>query len=48
MDPEAASEVFTAWAGQQPPIVCGLIFTRRVAMTLDISPGWRPSAARLR
>ncbi|KCD36941.1 nucleoside hydrolase LunH [Mycobacterium tuberculosis TKK_03_0026] len=37
VDPEAASEVFTAWAGQrQLPIVCGLDLTRRVAMTPDI------------
>ena len=37
VDPEAASEVFAGWAGQQQlPIVCGLDLTRRVAMTPDI------------
>jgi purine nucleosidase len=37
VDPEAASEVFAGWAGQQQlPIVCGLNLTRRVAMTPDI------------
>jgi purine nucleosidase len=43
VDPEAAAEVFAAWApaagtpGQQPlPIVCGLDLTQRVAMTPDI------------
>jgi purine nucleosidase len=37
VDPEAASEVFAAWAGrQQLPIVCGLDLTERVAMTPDI------------
>ncbi len=37
VDPEAASEVFAAWAGQQQlPIVCGLDLTERVAMTPDI------------
>lgn len=37
VDPEAASEVFTSWAGQQRlPIVCGLNLTRRVAMTPEI------------
>jgi purine nucleosidase len=37
VDPEAAAEVFTAWAGrQQLPIVCGLDVTRKVAMTPDI------------
>ena len=37
VDPEAASEVFTGWAGQQQlPIVCGLDLTRRVAMTPDL------------
>ncbi len=36
VDPEAASEVFAGWAGQQQlPIVCGLDLTRRVAMTPD-------------
>jgi purine nucleosidase len=34
VDPEAASEVFAGWAGQQQlPVVCGLDLTRRVAMT---------------
>ena len=37
VDPEAASEVFAGWAGQQQlPIVCGLDLTRRVAMTPEI------------
>ncbi|MDT5223510.1 MAG: purine nucleosidase [Mycobacterium sp.] len=37
VDPEAAAEVFAAWAGQQRlPIVCGLDLTRTVAMTPDI------------
>jgi purine nucleosidase len=37
VDPEAAVEVFTAWAGRQHlPIVCGLDVTRKVAMTPDI------------
>lgn len=37
VDPEAASEVFAAWAGHQRlPIVCGLDLTERVAMTPDI------------
>jgi purine nucleosidase len=37
VDPEAASEVFAGWAGQQElPIVCGLDLTRRVAMTPEI------------
>jgi purine nucleosidase len=37
VDPEAAAEVFAAWAGQQRlPIVCGLDLTRNVAMTPDI------------
>lgn len=37
VDPEAAAEVFTAWAGrQQLPIVCGLTVTRKVAMTPDM------------
>jgi purine nucleosidase len=37
MDPEAAAEVFAAWAGQKRlPIVCGLDLTRTVAMTPDI------------
>lgn len=37
VDPEAASEVFAGWAGQQQlPIVCGLDLTRRVAMTPGI------------
>lgn len=37
VDPEAASEVFAAWAGQQQlPIVCGLDLTRQVVMTPDI------------
>jgi purine nucleosidase len=37
VDPEAASEVFAGWAGQQQlPVVCGLDLTRRVAMTPDI------------
>jgi purine nucleosidase len=37
VDPEAASEVFAGWAGQQQlPIVCGLDLTRRVAMTPDM------------
>ncbi|QUR66526.1 nucleoside hydrolase [Mycobacterium spongiae] len=37
VDPEAASEVFAAWAGQQRlPIVCGLDLTRHVVMTPDI------------
>jgi purine nucleosidase len=42
-DPEAAAEVFAAWAaasdtqGQQPlPIVCGLNLTQKVAMTPNI------------
>jgi purine nucleosidase len=34
VDPEAAAEVFTAWAGrQQLPIVCGMNVTRKLAMT---------------
>ncbi|CAM3208940.1 nucleoside hydrolase [Mycobacterium intermedium] len=34
VDPEAAAEVFAAWAGHQElPVVCGLQLTRRVAMT---------------
>lgn len=34
VDPEAAVEVFAAWAGrQQLPIVCGLNVTRKLAMT---------------
>jgi purine nucleosidase len=37
VDPEAASEVFAGWAGQQRlPVVCGLDLTRRVAMTPEI------------
>jgi purine nucleosidase len=37
VDPEAAGQVFAAWAGQQQlPIVCGLDLTQRVAMTPDI------------
>jgi purine nucleosidase len=37
VDPEAASEVFAAWTGQQQlPILCGLDLTRHVAMTPDI------------
>jgi purine nucleosidase len=37
VDPEAASEVFAGWAGQQQlPVVCGLDLTQRVAMTPDI------------
>lgn len=37
VDPEAAAEVFAAWAGQQRlPIVCGLDLTRRVAMTPEL------------
>lgn len=37
VDPEAASEVFAGWAGQQQlPIVCGLDLTHRVAMTPEI------------
>ncbi|WP_176456211.1 nucleoside hydrolase [Mycobacterium marinum] len=37
VDPEAASEVFAAWTGQQQlPIVCSLNLTRKVAMTPDI------------
>jgi purine nucleosidase len=37
VDPEAAAEVFTAWAGRpQLPIVCGLNVTRKVAMTPDM------------
>jgi purine nucleosidase len=37
VDPEAASEVFAGWAGQQQlPVVCGLDLTRRVAMTPEI------------
>jgi purine nucleosidase len=37
VDPEAASEVFTAWTGQQQlPIVCGLNVTQQVAMTPEI------------
>jgi purine nucleosidase len=40
VDPEAASEVFAGWAGQQQlPIVCGLDLTRRVAMTPEILAG---------
>jgi purine nucleosidase len=40
VDPEAASEVFASWAGQQQlPIVCGLDLTRQVAMTPDILAG---------
>lgn len=34
VDPEAASEVFAGWVGQQQlPVVCGLDLTQRVAMT---------------
>jgi purine nucleosidase len=37
VDPEAASEVFAAWTGQQRlPIVCGLNLTQQVAMTPEI------------
>jgi purine nucleosidase len=37
VDPEAAAEVFAAWAGQpRLPVVCGLNLTRTVAMTPDI------------
>lgn len=37
VDPEAAAEVFAAWAGHQRlPAVCGLDLTRTVAMTPDI------------
>ncbi|OBH76532.1 nucleoside hydrolase [Mycobacterium scrofulaceum] len=38
VDPEAASEVLTAWATVEPqrlPILCGLDLTRKVAMTPD-------------
>jgi len=37
VDPEAAVEVFTAWAGrQQLPILCGLNVTRNLAMTPEM------------
>lgn len=37
VDPQAAAEVYAAWAGQSRlPIVCGLDLTRTVAMTPDI------------
>lgn len=37
VDPEAATEVFTAWAGRQRlPIVCGLDVSSKVAMTPDV------------
>ncbi len=37
VDPEAASQVFAAWAGQrQLPLLCGLDLTRKIAMTPDI------------
>ena len=37
VDPEAAAEVFAAWAGRQRlPIVCGLDLTRTIAMTPDM------------
>lgn len=37
VDPEAAAEVFAAWAGQpRLPVVCGLDLTRKVVMTPDL------------
>ena len=37
VDPEAAVEVFTAWAGRpQLPILCGLNVTRKLAMTPEM------------
>ncbi len=45
VDPEAASEVFAAWAGRQRlPIVCGLELTRRVAMTPEMLARLRDAA----
>lgn len=40
MDPQAAAEVFAAWAGQpRQPVVCGLELTRTVVMTPDMLDG---------
>ncbi|WP_205876580.1 nucleoside hydrolase [Mycobacterium camsae] len=40
VDPQAAAEVFAAWAGlPRPPTVCGLDVTRRVVMTPALLDG---------
>lgn len=40
VDPDAAAEVFAAWAGQpRLPVVCGLDLTRKVVMTPDMLDG---------